>query len=242
MIALEGKVVVITGASSGIGAATAKALVEAGASVMLAARRADRLDALVAELGEKAAAHVTNVVDKQQVLDLAQAAIKRFGRIDAWVNNAGLMPLSMLEEGKVDEWDRMVDVNIKGVLYGIHAAIGAMLEQGFGDVVNVASIAGHLVFPSGAVYCGTKFAVRAISEGMRHELAGRIRVTIISPGAVATELADHITSSQVKEGLQPVLDVAIPSKAIADAVVYALSQPRDVSINEMIIRPSAQEL
>lgn len=242
MSSLQDRVVVVTGASSGIGEAIARELVQAGASVMLAARRVDRLDALVAELGGKAVAQATDVTDRHQVLDLAQATVEQFGRIDGWVNNAGLMPLSMLAEGKVDEWDRMVDVNIKGVLYGIHAALPAMLKQGFGDMVNVASVAGHVVFPAAAVYCGTKFAVRAISEGLRREQVGKIRVTIISPGAVDTELTDHITSKDVKESMAPVLSVAIPPKAIADAVVYALSQPRDVSINEMIIRPTAQEL
>ncbi len=242
MASLENKIIVITGASSGIGQATARALHTAGASVMLAARRGDRLTELATELGEKAASHVTDVSNRQQVQDLAQATIAKFGRIDGWVNNAGYMPLSMIEEGKVDEWDKMVDVNIKGVLYGINAAVPAMLKQGFGDVVNISSVAGHLVFPSGAVYCGTKFAVRAISEGLRNEFAGRIRVTTISPGAVATELANHITSDQVLENLKPLLDLAINPNAIADAIVYALSQPRDVSINEMIIRPTAQEL
>lgn len=242
MSQLQKKVIVITGASSGIGEATARALVNAGASVMLAARRVDRLESLVKELGDQAAAHTTDVTDKQQVLDLAQATLKRFGKIDGWVNNAGLMPLSMMIEGKVDEWDQMVDVNIKGVLYGIHAALPSMLKQGFGDIVNIASVAGHTVFPAGAVYCGTKYAVRAISEGLRHELAGKVRVTIISPGAVATELADHISSKDVKGFMQPVLDIAISPTAIADAIVYALSQPRDVSVNEILIRPTAQEL
>ena len=239
---LSNKIVAVTGASSGIGQATALALVNAGASVMLAARRVDRLETIVKELGDKASFHATDVIDRNQVLALADATLQKFGRIDGWVNNAGLMPLSMLEEGKVEEWDRMVDVNIKGVLYGIHAALPSMLKQGFGDIVNISSVAGHIVFPSAAVYCGTKFAVRAISEGLRREMAGKIRVTIISPGAVATELADHITSQGVKEHLQPVLNQAISPKAIADAIVYALSQPSDVSVNEMLIRPSIQEL
>ena len=242
MSPLEGKVVVITGASSGIGEAVARAVVKAGASVVLAARRADRLKALAAELGGKAAAKTTDVTDRQEVLDLADFAVEQFGRLDAWVNNAGLMPLSMLEEGKVDEWDRMVDVNIKGVLYGIHAALPPMLGQGFGDIVNVASVAGHVLFPGAAVYCGTKFAVRAISEGLRREQAGKIRVTIISPGAVATELTDHIPSEDIKASFKPAFAIAIPPNAIADAVVYAISQPKDISINEMVIRPTAQEL
>ncbi|HAI12764.1 MAG TPA: oxidoreductase [Phycisphaerales bacterium] len=239
---LQGKVIVITGASSGIGQATAQALIQAGANVMLAARRVDRLDAIVKALGDKAASLVTDVTDRKQVLALADETLKQFGRIDGWVNNAGLMPLSFLAEGKVEEWDQMVDVNIKGVLNGIHAALPSMLEQGFGDVVNIASVAGHVVFPSGGVYCATKFAVRAISEGLRHELAGKIRVTIISPGAVATELTNTITSDTVIEHMKPVFDIAIDPKAIADAIVYALSQPRDVSVNEMVIRPTVQEL
>lgn len=242
MNALQNKVIVITGASSGIGQATAEALVREGARVMLAARRVDRLESLVKKLGDQATFHKTDVTDRQQVLDLAKAALDKFGQIDGWVNNAGLMPLSPIADGLVDQWDQMVDVNIKGVLYGIHAAIPSMLTQGFGDIVNIASVAGHVVFPTAAVYCGTKFAVRAISEGLRHELAGKVRVTIISPGAVETELPNSITSDAVKESLKPIFDIAIKPEAIANAIVYALSQPRDVSVNEMVIRPTVQEL
>lgn len=237
--------VVITGASSGIGEAIARDLAKHGVSVTLGARREDRLKTLVGEIekaGGKAQYSVTDVTNREEVQSLVDAAISAYGKVDAIINNAGLMPLSMMENLHVEEWERMVDVNIKGVLYGVSAALPAMLKQGSGHILNVSSVAGHLVFPGATVYCGTKFAVRAISEGLRQELAGRVRVTNISPGAIATELPNTITDDQAKENVKPALDIAIDPQSIADAVRYALEQPADVSINEIIVRPTAQTL
>ena len=243
MSSIKEQVVVITGASSGIGAVTAKRLAKAGAKLMLGARREDRLQELVAEIeniGGEAAYQVTDVTDHQQCIALAEAAIKHFGRIDTLFNNAGLMPLSPLAARKVDEWDRMVDVNIKGLLYSIDAVLTHMLERGTGHVINVSSVAGHTAMPAGAVYCGTKFAVRAITESLRQEVKGKVRCTIISPGATATELTDTITHDKVKERIGEVFKLAMDPDAIARAVEYAMEQPQEVSINEVIIRPTAQ--
>lgn len=239
------KVVVITGASSGIGAETAELLAASGAKVVLSARRADRLDALVAKIGEsgrETLAVASDVTDAASMKDLAEKAVGAFGRLDVWVNNAGVMPLSPVAMGRVDEWNQMVDVNIKGVLNGIAAAHPTMLAQGSGHFVNVSSVAGHKVFPGAAVYCATKFAVRALSEGIRMESGGAVRVTNISPGAVRTELADHIGVQEIKDGLKEVLEIAIEPGAIARAIRFAIAEPADVDVNEMIIRPTAQEL
>ena len=239
------KVVVITGASSGIGAETAEMLAASGAKVVLSARRKDRLDRLVAkirEAGGEALAVESDVTDAAEMLALAQTAVSTYGRLDVWVNNAGLMPLSPIALGRTEEWNRMVDVNLKGVLNGVAAAHPIMLEQGSGHIVNVSSVAGHRVFPGAAVYCATKFAVRALSEGIRMESGGVVRVTNISPGAVRTELADHIAVDEVKEAMQPILDIAIEPDAIARAICYAIAEPADVDVNEMIIRPAKQEL
>ena len=238
---LENKVVIVTGASSGIGEATAKKLAAEGASVMLGARRKDRLEALVASIGSNAAWQRTDVANRCDMERLAAAALDKFGRIDALVNNAGIMPLSLLAADRVEDWDRMIDVNIRGVLYGIHAVLAHMLERGSGHIVNVSSVAGHVVRPTAAVYAGTKHAVQAISEGLRKETVGRIRVTVISPGAVVTELRDSITDPAVKEALSA-LTYGIPASAIADAIAYALGLPDQVAINEIIVRPTAQEL
>ena len=243
MSSIAGKVVVITGASSGIGAATAKRLSSLGAKVMLGARREQRLAELadtLAKAGGEAAYKVTDVTDRAQVQALADEAIARYGRVDVMFNNAGLMPLSFLSSRKVDEWERMVDVNIKGVLYGIDAVLGHMLERGDGHIINVSSVAGHKVLPAGSVYCGTKFAVRAISEGLRQEVGEKVRTTIISPGAIKTELPDTITEERVRDNLGKVFNLAIDADAIARAVVYAMEQPRDVDVNEILIRPTAQ--
>ncbi|PYP89938.1 MAG: oxidoreductase [Blastocatellia bacterium AA13] len=238
---LENKVVIITGASSGIGEATAKKLAAEGAHVMLGARRKDRLEALAAAIGTNAAFQQTDVTSRAEMERLASVTLDRFGRIDAIVNNAGIMPLSFLSADRVDDWDRMIDVNIKGVLYGIHAVLKHMLERGTGHIVNVSSVAGHVVRPTSAVYAGTKHAVRAISEGLRKETVGKIRVTIISPGAVVTELRDSITDETVKEALSN-LTYGIPASAIADAISYALGLPDQIAINEIVVRPTAQEL
>ena len=242
---LKGLSVVITGASSGIGAAIARDLGTRGAAVTLGARREDRLKALAEEIragGGQARYRPTDVTRREDLHALVEEALSGFGRVDVLVNNAGLMPLSMVENVHVDEWERMVDVNIKGVLYAVAAAVPVMLKQKSGHIINVSSVAGHVVFPGGAVYCATKFAVRALSEGLRRELAGRVRVTNVSPGAIATELPDTITDERARQMVQPALNIAVDPQAIADAVRYAIEQPADVSINEIVIRPTAQEL
>ncbi|MEM7482503.1 MAG: SDR family oxidoreductase [Acidobacteriota bacterium] len=238
-------VVVLTGASSGIGAATAHTLAEGGCRLMLAARRADRLRDLAAELadqhGAEALYRATDVTDREQVMALADATRKHFGRIDVLINNAGVMPLSPLAAGHVGEWEQMVDVNIKGVLWGIHAVLGDMLEQKSGHIINVASVAGHWVYPAFSVYSATKWAVRAISEGLRQETRGKVRVTIISPGAVATELTDSITDEGVIEAFKNADLTPLEPETIARAIRWAIEQPAGVAVNEVIVRPSDQE-
>ncbi len=245
MTTLQGLSVVITGASSGIGAAIGLDLGRRGASLTLGARREDRLQSLAAEIrqaGGQARLRTTDVTRREDVHALVEEAISGFGRVDVLINNAGLMPLSMIEKLHVEEWERMVDVNLKGVLYGVAAAVPAMLKQGSGHIINVSSVAGHVVFPGAAVYSATKFAVRALSEGLRRELAGRVRVTNVSPGAVSTELTNTITDESAREMIKPAVARAIDPQAIADAVRYAIEQPADVSVNEIIVRPTAQEL
>lgn len=245
MSEIKDKVVIVTGGSSGLGEATARRLASSGAKIMLAARREEKLKQIVDEIqkeGGEAKYQLVDVTSKEDVDALVQATKDAYGRVDVLVNNAGLMPLSPLAEVKLDEWERMVDVNLKGVLYGIAAALPVMKEQGSGHIVNISSVAGHKVFPGGAVYCATKFAVKALSEGIRLESKGDIRSTNISPGAVATELADHITHEETKDNMQGVLDIAIDADAIARAVTYAIEQPHDVDINEIIVRPTKQEL
>lgn len=245
MSELKDKVVIITGASSGLGEATARRLAKNGAKLMLAARREERLKELVSEIekdGGTAKYQVTDVTDKSQVEALAKATHQAYERIDVLVNNAGLMPLSPLDETKVDEWDKMVDVNIKGVLYAIAAVLPIMRQQKSGHVINLSSVAGHKVFSTGTVYCATKFAVKAISEGIRLESNGEIRSTNISPGAVDTELTSTISDSETAKNVNQLYSVAIDADAIARAIAYAIEQPVDVDVNEMIIRPTKQEL
>ncbi|MBN9216434.1 MAG: SDR family oxidoreductase [Mesorhizobium sp.] len=241
---IRDKVVVITGASSGLGEAAARLLAGEGARLVLGARRVDRLEALADELslGENAVL-VTDVTDVAQVKRLVDHAVTAHGRVDVIINNAGLMPHSPLERGKVEDWDRMIDVNIKGVLYGIAAALPHMKERKSGHIINVSSVAGHKVGPGGAVYAATKHAVRVISEGLRQEVKPyNIRTTIISPGAVATELPDSVTEADVAQGVKALYDrVAIPADSFARTVVFAMSQPDDVDINEILFRPTAQE-
>lgn len=241
------KVIVITGASSGMGEAAAQHLAAKGASVVLGARRANRLEALVAEIvatGGKATSVRTDVTNREDVQRLVETAVQTYGRIDVLINNAGIMPLSPLERLKIDEWDRMIDVNIKGVLYGIAAALPYMKDQKSGHIINLASVAGHKLFGGSAVYSGTKFAVRAISEGLRMEVKPyNIRTTIISPGAVKTELLDHITEQDVQKANQDYVgQVGVPAQTFARLVDFAISQPEDVDINEILFRPTAQEL
>ncbi|HET7229589.1 MAG TPA: SDR family oxidoreductase [Longimicrobium sp.] len=243
---VAGKVAVITGASSGLGEATARLLSAQGASVVLGARRADRINALARELtagGGKALAIETDVTDREQVRRLVDAAVEAYGRIDVIINNAGLMPQSLLERLKVDEWDRMIDVNIKGVLYGIAAALPHMQRQKSGQIINVSSVAGHKVGPGSAVYSATKHAVRALSEGLRQEVKPHnIRTTVISPGAVATELPNTVSDPAVAERINKMYDeIAIPADSFARAVAFAMSQPDDVDINEILFRPTRQE-
>jgi NADP-dependent 3-hydroxy acid dehydrogenase YdfG len=244
---ISGKVVVITGASSGMGEATARHLADRGAIVVLGARRVDRLNTLVDEItkrGGKALALATDVTDAAQVQRLVDAAVERFGRIDVMLNNAGLMPHSPLDRRKIVDWDRTIDVNIKGVLYGIAAALPHMQRQKSGHVINVSSVAGHRVGPAGVVYSATKTAVRVISEGLRQEVKPwNIRSTIISPGAVATDLPQSITEPDVAQGVQQFYkEYAIPASSFARAVAFAISQPEDVDINEILFRPTRQEL
>jgi NADP-dependent 3-hydroxy acid dehydrogenase YdfG len=243
---IAGKVVVITGASSGLGEAAARHLSALGTSVVLGARRVDRLKSLADELtsrGGKAFALATDVTDRGQVKRLVDAAVETHGRVDVMINNAGLMPQSLLERLKVDEWDRMIDVNIKGVLYGIAAVLPHMTQQKSGHIINVSSVAGHKVRPGGTVYSATKHAVRVISEGLRQEVKPyNIRTTVISPGAVDTELPDTITDPDVSQAMRKFYDdVAVPADSFARAVAYAMSQPDDVDINEILFRPTRQE-
>jgi len=243
MSEIQNKVVIITGASSGLGEATAKRLAASGAKLMLAARREDRLKELVAAIassGGTATYLVTDVTDRAQVEALAKETLNTYGRIDVLVNNAGLMPLSPLDQLKVEEWDRTIDVNIKGVLYGIAAVLPIMRQQKSGHVINLSSVAGHQVFPGSAVYCATKFAVRAISEGLRLESNGEIRSTNISPGAIATELLTTISDRDTAARMNAFYKIAIDADSIARAIAFAIEQPSDVDVNEMIIRPTLQ--
>lgn len=243
------KSIIVTGASSGIGHATAKALAAAGHKVLVAARRKDRLTQLVNEIGAAggvAEPCAMDVTSRSSVEDGVDACVKLFGGVDVLVNNAGIMPLSFLAARKVDEWDRMIDTNIKGVLYGIAAVLPHMMANKSGHVITVSSVAGHVVNPSSAVYSGTKFAVRAIMEGLRRELnvSHNIRTTIISPGAVATELTHSITDQNVIEAFKKMRASMTPlvSDDIARAIVYAVEQHANLDINEMIIRPTQQAL
>lgn len=242
---IAGKVVIITGASSGLGEATARHLSALGASLVLAARRKDRLDALVQELteaGGKAVAYTTDVTRVEDVNALIQGAVDTFGKVDVLVNNAGLMSIAPMSEGRIDEWDRMIDINIKGLLYGVAAALPVFQQQNSGHFINVASVAGIKVFsPGGTVYSGTKFAVRAITEGLRHEVGGSIRTTLISPGAVDSELkfgSSHEASAKV---VGEFYQQAISADSVARAIAYAIEQPADVDISEIVLRPTVQD-
>jgi NADP-dependent 3-hydroxy acid dehydrogenase YdfG len=244
---IAGKVIIITGASSGMGAAAARHLAHHGASIVLAARRADRIEGLSAEIvttGGKAVAVVTDVTKLDDVQRLARTAIDAFGRIDVLVNNAGLMPLSPVERLKADEWNQMIDVNLRGVLHGVAAVLPTMKDQKSGHIITTASVAAYKVFPASAVYSATKFAVRGLSEGLRQEVKPyNIRTTLISPGAVTTELLDHISEEDVQSANKDYVGkVGIPADSYARMVAFAVSQPEDVDVNEIIFRPTAQEL
>ncbi|CAI6067809.1 SDR family oxidoreductase [Cohnella sp. JJ-181] len=238
------KVIIITGASSGIGEAAAKLLAHQGAKLVLAARREDRLRAIAGEIrqdGGEVSYLQTDVASYADMQKLADFALKHYGRIDALVNNAGIMPASLLGELRVDEWDRMIDVNVKGVLYGIAAVLPVMREQGSGHIVNLSSVAGYHVNPSSAVYSATKFAVRAIAEGLRQEEspASRIRSTIIAPGLTETELLGSIGSPETKAMVKQIAGMGISPQAIARAIAYAIGEPDDVSVSEIVVRPTA---
>ncbi|MEO2260039.1 SDR family oxidoreductase [Paenibacillus amylolyticus] len=239
---VKGKVVVITGASSGIGESTARLLAQHGAHVVIGARRMERLEALASSIrleGGSVEYHsldVTRLEEMQTIVDLAQT---RYGRIDVILNNAGVMPLSSLDALKVDEWNRMIDVNIRGVLHGIAAGLPVMKKQGFGQFINIASIGAYAVSPTAAVYCATKYAVRAISEGLRQEVGGDIRVTLVSPGVTESELADTISDEEARDLMKEYRRISIPASAIAQSILFAISQPAEVDVNEIVVRPTA---
>jgi len=242
MSTVENKVVVITGASSGIGEATAKLLAKNSARVVLGARRTDRLKAIAKDIradGGIVEYQALDVTQRSQLELIVQFAQSKFERVDVLINNAGVMPLSALEQLKVEEWERMIDVNIKGVLYGIAAALPVMKAQKAGQIINLSSIGGHTVSPTAAVYCATKFAVGAISEGLRQEVGGDIRVTVISPGVTESELAESISDEAARSGMQEFRRIAIPAEAIARSILFAIAQPDEVDVSEIIVRPTA---
>ncbi|MEU8354898.1 SDR family oxidoreductase [Nonomuraea sp. NPDC048882] len=237
------KVVLITGASSGIGEATALRLAADGHRVVLGARREDRLATIAKAIeaaGGEADVRRLDVTDRRDVAAFADAAAERHGRIDVIVNNAGVMPLSRLDALLVEEWDRMIDVNVRGLLYGIAATLPHFQRQGEGHFVTVASVGAHEVVPTGAVYCGTKYAAWAITEGLRQELDPGIRVTTLSPGVVESELADSITDPLAQGAMRDFRKDTIPPSSMADAIAYAIGQPADVDVNELVIRPARQ--
>ncbi|WP_434765928.1 SDR family oxidoreductase [Pseudomonas triticicola] len=242
MLNIQDKVIVITGASSGIGEATARLLAERGAKVVLGARRTERLAVIAEEIsgaGGHAQFRALDVIDQQDVQRFVDFAVEQYGRVDVLVNNAGVMPLSRLDALKVDEWNRMIDVNIRGVLHGIAASLPLMQRQRAGQIINIASIGAYAVSPTAAVYCATKYAVRAISEGLRQEVGGDIRVTVIAPGVTESELADSISDEGGRAEMKSFRKIAIPAEAIARAIAYAVEQPADVDVSELIVRPTA---
>lgn len=242
---IKNKVIVITGASSGLGEETAKYLAEKEAIVVLGARRKDKLKKVVNEInsnGGTAIYKVTDVTDKAQVKALVNMAYTTYDRIDVLINNAGIMPIAPMSELRVDEWDNMIDINIKGVLYGIAAALPIFQKQQLGHFINLGSVAGIKVFsPGGTVYSGTKYAVRAITDGLRHEVGGNIRVTTIEPGAVDSELKFSTNHEESSVGVKEFYQIAIPTASVARAIAFAIEQPADVDINEIVMRPTLQE-
>lgn len=241
---IEGKVVLITGGSTGIGAEVARTLAAKGAKVAIAARRQDKLDAVRAEiaaLGGDIRAYAMDVTDKHQVKAVVEAVVHDFGRLDVIINNAGIMPIRPMSEVNTDEWDAMIDVNIKGALYGIAAALPLFLAQQSGHIINLSSVAGIKVFaPGGTVYSGTKFAVSAISEGLRMEVGSAVRVTSIEPGAVESDLKLGTTGT-ARDTVHGFYEQAIPASSVARAIAFAIEQPDDVDINAIVIRPTVQE-
>jgi len=244
---IKGKVAVITGASSGIGYATALALSKAGAKIAAGARRMDRLESLqreIASTGGEILIYKMDVTKKAECDSFVEATVKKWGDVDVLVNNAGIMPLSFFKNLKVDEWDRMIDVNIKGVLYCTAAVITHMVNKKSGHIVNISSVAGRVVSPAGSVYCATKHAVAAISEGLRQEfsLRSNIRITCIEPGVVATELTNTITDKALDRFVESVKQMeALQSEDIANAILFAVESPAHMNVNEILIRPTTQE-
>ncbi|MNI18177.1 putative oxidoreductase [compost metagenome] len=241
---IKNKVVVITGASSGIGEAAALLLAERGAKIVLGARGTERLEALgkrILERGGEAVYMSSDVKRREDMSKLVALACEQYGKLDVFINNAGVMPISPLDELLVEDWESMIDVNMKGVLYGIAAALPVFRKQGFGHFVNTASTAGHKTVPNQSVYSGTKFAVRAISEGLRQEAGKQLRVTIISPGIVQTNFTEGVTNKKVRDRLAAIRDeLAMPPDAVARAIAFAIEQPDDIDVNEIVIRPTAQ--
>lgn len=238
---IHNKVVLITGASSGIGEAAARLIAAKGAHVVLGARRTERLEKLVREIqaeGGSASARALDVTDLQSMQAFVTFAKTQHGKVDVIINNAGVMPLSPLASLKVNEWNQMLDVNVRGVLHGIAAVLPDMQAQGFGQVINISSIGGLAVSPTAAVYCATKFAVRAISDGLRQE-TDKIRVTVVCPGVVESELADTISDDVAREEMKAFRRVALNADAIARALAYAIEQPDDVDVSEIVVRPTA---
>ena len=247
MNGIEGKVIVITGASSGMGEAAARHLAAQGARVVLGARRADRIETIataIKDAGGEAIAVPTDVIRRDDLVRLVGTAVESFERIDVLINNAGVMPLSPVERLKIDEWDQMIDVNLKGVLYGVAAALPHMTAQKSGHIINLSSVAGHKLFPGSAIYSATKFGVRAFSEGLRQELKPyNIRTTNISPGAVQTELLEHISEADIQKANQDFVgEVGVPADSFVRIAAFVIAQPEELDVNEIIFRPTAQEL
>ncbi len=245
MSGIEGKVVAITGASSGIGEATALLLAERGAKLVLGARRSDRLAALadrIAAAGGEATYARTDVKRREDLSGLVKLACQRYGQLDVLVSNAGIGPISRFDDLRIDEWEEMIDVNIKGVLYGIAAALPVFRQQGYGHFVNVISTAGLKIVPLQGVYAGTKNAVRTISEALRQEAGDKLRVTGVSPGFIHTNFADSMTDPEVKASIVARMNkIAIPPEAIARGIAFAIEQPADVDVGDIVIRPTAQD-
>ena len=245
---IQDKVVVITGGSSGIGYSTAKALAKKGAKIVAGARRLDKLETLKKEItdnGGEIIIHETDVTKKSDCDNLVKQAIENYGTVDVLINNAGLMPLSFVKSLKIDEWDRMIDVNIKGVLYCTAAVVPTMVEKKSGHIVNISSVAGRVVFPAGSVYCATKHAVTAFSEGLRQELSVRknIRITSIEPGVVQTELTNTITEKALEAFVEKHKEMeGLKAEDISNAIIFALDAPNHVNVNEILVRPTAQEV
>lgn len=246
---IQDKVIVITGASGGIGEATAMLLAERGAQVVLGARRSDQLEAItnrIEKSGGKAAYLVTDVKRSEDLSNLVQLANEKFGKLDVLINNAGFMPMSPFDDLRVEEWEDMIDINIKGVLYGIAAALPTFRNQGSGHIINIASTAAYRILPNMSVYAGTKLAVRAISEGLRQEAGDKLRVTIVSPGftntpgSMQSDALDAIRDPEMKAKLEAYQNIGLSPYSIAKAIAFAIEQPHDVDVSEIVVRPTAQ--